>query len=292
MYLNFIAAGLALAGIIMNLFQGFIEIPFIGRAGLCNILIFAFDNNNLFTDLFKSSERVKIIAGLIFLAGIPVIAMTGGVRAALKKGGHRLLAVSAVMCVVFAVFLRLIITKTGDSLGENANLLANLVVNYSVPVIWAVIYALAGFIASGKKISIKLPSRKLKTHNITSPVKTESTPQINISPDRYRSPCGKDYEAMTLRALIKEGLSCLSQAKFDDADKYFEHALIRNPESSNAYMGRLMVKYQAKNANDLVTAPVLLETEEFFQKALMFSSPRMRELLDKYRRVNRQRRGS
>ncbi|MBQ6773827.1 MAG: hypothetical protein IJQ56_08230 [Synergistaceae bacterium] len=294
MYLNFIAAGLALAGIIMNLFQGFIEIPFIGKAGLCNILIFAFDNNNLFTDLFKSSERVKIIAGLIFLAGIPVIAMTGGVRAALKKGGQRLLFISAVMCVVFAVFLRLIITKTGDSLGENASLLANLVVNYSVPVIWAVIYAAAAFIASGKKISIKLPSRKLKTRDINShsQVKPESTPQINISLDKYKSPCGKDYEAMTLRALIKEGLSCLSQAKFDDADKYFEHALIRNPESSNAYMGRLMVKYQAKNANDLVTAPVLLETEEFFQKALMFSSPRMRELLDKYRRVNRQRRGS
>ena len=295
MYLNFVAAGLALAGIAMNLFQGFITIPFIGKAGLFDVINFAFDNNNLFNDLFPGSERVKITAGLIFLASIPVTAMTGAIRAALKKGGQRLLIISAVMCVIFAIFLRLVISKTGNSLGENASLLANLVVNESVPLIWAAIYALAAFIASGKKISLKLPARKLKNnnkaHSVNSPVKTESTPQINISPDRYRSPCGKDYEAMTLRALIKEGLSCLSEAKFDDADKYFEHALIRNPESSNAYMGRLMVKYQAKNANDLVTAPVLLETEEFFQKALMFSSPRMREVLDKYRRVNRQRRG-
>ena len=49
--MNFIAAGLALAGIIMNLFQGFITIPFIGKAGLFNVLNFAVDNNNLFTDL-------------------------------------------------------------------------------------------------------------------------------------------------------------------------------------------------------------------------------------------------
>ena len=295
MYLNFIAAGLALAGIIMNLFQGFITIPFIGKAGLFNILNFALDNNKLFTDLFTGSDKIKIIAGLIFLASIPVIAMTGAIRAALKKGGQRLLFISAVMCVIFAVFLRLVIYKAGDSLGENASLLASLAVDYLVPVIWAVIYTLAAFIASGKKISLRLPTRKVnttaKSRSINSPVNIESAPQINISPDKYRSPCGKDYEAMTLRALIKEGLSCLSQAKFDDADKYFEHALIRNPESSNAYIGRLMVKYQARNANDLVTAPVLLETEEFFQKALMFSSPRMREVLDKYRRVNRQRRG-
>ena len=295
MYLNFIAAGLALAGIIMNLFQGFITIPFIGKAGLFNILNFALDNNKLFTDLFTGSDKIKIIAGLIFLACIPVIAMTGAIRAALKKGGQRLLIISAVMCAVFSIFLRLIISKTGDSLGENASLLASLAVDYLVPVIWAVIYTLAAFIASGKKISLRLPTRKVnttaKSRSINSPVNIESAPQINISPDKYRSPCGKDYEAMTLRALIKEGLSCLSDAKFDDADKYFEHALIRNPESSNAHIGRLMVKYQARNANDLVTAPVLLETEEFFQKALMFSSPRMREVLDKYRRVNRQRRG-
>ena len=295
MYLNFIAAGLALAGIIMNLFQGFITVPFIGKAGLFNILNFAIDNNKLFTDLFTGSDKIKIIAGLIFLACIPVIAMTGGIKAALKKKGSILLIISAVMCVIFAVFLRLVIYKTGDSLGENASLLTSLVVEYSVPLIWSGIYALAAFIASGKKINIKLPSRKIikttKTHNINAQVKAESARQINIQSDKYTSPCGKDYEAMTLRELIKEGLSCLSQAKFDDAEKYFEHALIRNPESSNAYIGLLMVKYNAKDANELVAAPVLLETEEFFQKALMFSSPRMRELLDKYRRVNRQRRG-
>lgn len=289
MFLNFIAAGLALAGIIMNLFQNFITIPFIGRAGLFDILNFAADNSKLFNDLFSGSDRVKIITGLIFLASIPVIAMTGGIKAALKKGGQRLLFISAVMCVIFAVFLRLVISKAGDSLGENASLLANLAIDIYVPLIWALIYVLAAFIASGKKINIKLPSRKKA---VPVKVKTEANTQINnISPDRYKSPCGKDYEAMTLRALIKEGLSCLSQSKFDDADKYFEHALIRNPESSNAYIGRLMVKYNAKDANDLAAAPVLLETEELFQRALMFSSPRMRELLDKYRRVNRQRRG-
>ncbi|MBQ7732705.1 MAG: hypothetical protein IJT58_01640 [Synergistaceae bacterium] len=293
--MNYIAACLALAGIIMNLLQGFITIPFIGKAGLFNILNFAVDNNKLFNDLFSGPDRTKIIAGLIFLAFIPVIALFGAVRAAFKRKGSVLLAVSAVMCVAFSVFLRLVITKSDSSLGDNASLLANLFVEYLVPLIWAGLYALAAFFASGKRVS--LPSRK-----VTKTAKTQTAPantaaqsesqQINLSPDRYTSPCGKDYEAMTLRALIKEGLACLGEGKFNDADKYFEHALIRNPESSNAFIGRLMVKYQAKNANELVAAPVLLETEDFFQRALMFSSPRMREVLDKYRRVNRLRRGS
>ena len=290
--MNFIAAGLALAGIIMNLFQGFITIPFIGKAGLFSILNFAIDNNKLFNDLFSGPDRIKIIAGLIFLAFIPVIALFGAVRAAFRRKGSMLLAESAVMCVVFSVFLRLVIAKADSSLDDKSSLLANLFVDYLVPLIWAGLYALAAFVASGKRV--RLPSRKVtkpaKTLNIAAPAANQ---QINLSPDnRYTSPCGKDYEAMTLRALIKEGLSCLSEGKFDDADKYFEHALIRNPESSNAFIGRLMVKYQAKNANELVAAPVLLETEDFFQRALMFSSPRMREVLDKYRRVNRLRRGS
>ncbi|MBR0203612.1 MAG: hypothetical protein IJQ56_04515 [Synergistaceae bacterium] len=290
--MNFIAAGLALAGIIMNLFQGFITIPFIGKAGLFSILNFAIDNNKLFNDLFSGPDRIKIIAGLIFLAFIPVIALFGAVRAAFRRKGSMLLAESAVMCVVFSVFLRLVIAKADSSLDDKSSLLANLFVDYLVPLIWAGLSALAAFVASGKRV--RLPSRKVtkpaKTLNIAAPAANQ---QINLSPDnRYTSPCGKDYEAMTLRALIKEGLSCLSEGKFDDADKYFEHALIRNPESSNAFIGRLMVKYQAKNANELVAAPVLLETEDFFQRALMFSSPRMREVLDKYRRVNRLRRGS
>ena len=290
--MNFIAAGFALAGIIMNLFQGFITIPFIGKAGLFSILNFAIDNNKLFNDLFSGPDRIKIIAGLIFLAFIPVIALFGAVRAAFRRKGSVLLAESAVMCVVFSVFLRLVIAKADSSLDDKSSLLANLFVDYLVPLIWAGLYALAAFVASGKRV--RLPSRKVtkpaKTLNIAAPAANQ---QINLSPDnRYTSPCGKDYEAMTLRALIKEGLSCLSEGKFDDADKYFEHALIRNPESSNAFIGRLMVKYQAKNANELVAAPVLLETEDFFQRALMFSSPRMREVLDKYRRVNRLRRGS
>ena len=290
--MNFIAAGFALAGIIMNLFQGFITIPFIGKAGLFSILNFAIDNNKLFNDLFSGPDRIKIIAGLIFLAFIPVIALFGAVRAAFRRKGSMLLAESAVMCVVFSIFLRLVIAKADSSLDDKSSLLANLFVDYLVPLIWAGLYALAAFVASGKRV--RLPSRKVtkpaKTLNIAAPAANQ---QINLSPDnRYTSPCGKDYEAMTLRALIKEGLSCLSEGKFDDADKYFEHALIRNPESSNAFIGRLMVKYQAKNANELVAAPVLLETEDFFQRALMFSSPRMREVLDKYRRVNRLRRGS
>ena len=298
--MNFIAACLALAGIIMNLFQGFITIPFIGKAGLLDILNFAVDNNNLFNDLFSGPDRTKIIAGLIFLALIPVFALFGAVRAAFKRKGSVLLAVSAVMCVVFSIFLRLVITKADSSLGDKASLLANLFVDYLVPLIWSGLYALAAFVASGRVKRVKLPSRKIankkpiKTQTVSTNIAAPSaSPQINLSPDdRYTSPCGKDYEAMTLRALIKEGLACLTEGKFDDADKYFEHALIRNPESSNAFIGRLMVKYQAKNANELVAAPVLLETEDFFQRALMFSSPRMREVLDKYRRVNRLRRGS
>ena len=294
-YVNFIAAGLALVGIIMNLFQGFITVPFLGNAGLFDIVNFAWDNSKLFGDLFAGPDKTKIIAGLIFLASVPVIAMTGAIRAALRKGGWLLLTVAAIQCVLFAVFLKLVISKTGEELGDNASLLASLAVNSLVPVVWALIYALAAVMASGKKImKISLPDIGRHAKTPTKSAQTQVRPvsmNMNVNPSKYTAPNGKDYEAMTLRVLIKEGLASLSEARFDDADKYFEHALIRNPESSNAYMGRLMAKYQARDANELVAAPVLLETEEFFQRALMFSSPRMRELLDTYRHVNRQKRG-
>ena len=166
------------------------------------------------------------------------------------------------------------------------------------PFLWGVIYFAAGvfaYLSTGKKIfgekKIKAPE-KIQEKKINSvPVIEENENEnknlnLNLNaPKNYRSPCGKDYEAMTLRVIIKEGLKSLAESKFEDAEEYFTHALIRSPESSNAYIGKLMAKYRARNANELVCAPVLIESEEFFQKALMFASPRMRDVLEKYKNV-------
>lgn len=96
-----------------------------------------------------------------------------------------------------------------------------------------------------------------------------------------------EYERMTLKEMITKGLSALNASDFTKAGECFEHALARNPQSSNAYIGKLMVKHQVRNANELVALPALIENDELFQTALKFANPKMKEILSRYITVNR-----
>ena len=281
-YLNFIAAGLAALGIALNLFQAFINIPLLGNMGLIDII------NMVFSGIMPLTENFSVTLGIIFPVSIPVIALIGGIRSALKKGGYIFLAVSAVGCIICALYLKFVISNIGNEYGSDFGFMANMLVSAFVPVLWAVIYFAAcvcAYAASGKKfISFKILDKFSRKRR---PVKTSEAPKV-VTPQKFS---GINYEALSLKKMLTEGLAALSRGEFAKADEYFNHALIRKPDSPNALIGKLMVKYNARNANDLVSAPVLLETEEFFQKALLSASPDMKEVLNKYIRVNRLKRG-
>ena len=281
-YLNFIAAGLALLGIALNLFQTFINIPLLGNMGLIDII------NMVFSGIMPLTENFSMTLGIIFLVSIPVIALIGGIRSALKKGGYIFLAVSAIECVICALYLKFVISRVGHEFGSDLGFMAGMILSAFMPVLWGIIYFAAcvcAYAASGKKFNYSVILARFR--RTRRPVKPSESPKI-VTPQKFS---GINYEALSLKKMLTEGLAALSHGEFKKADEYFNHALIRKPDSPNALIGKLMVKYNARNANELVSAPVLLETKEFFQKALLSAGPDMKEVLNKYIRVNRLKRG-
>ena len=287
MTLNFIAAGLAVLGIAANLLQVFIYIPFINYAALIDIINLVI-NSEMLSQL---TGDIDMIAGFLCLVSIPVIALVGLIMSLLKKKGYIFLAVSSILSASFALYLKFVISGTEIKLATEAEIMPNTIIIYLLsPCLWAVFYALACICdyISVKKINIipsKIFNRRVKENFKKNSSKTQNIPTVTQKSQAI------NYEALSLKEMLTEGFNAIKQADFNKADEYFTHALIRRPSSSNALIGKLMAKYKARTANELVSAPVLLETEEFFQKALLSASPMMKEALNKYIRVNRAKRG-
>lgn len=87
--------------------------------------------------------------------------------------------------------------------------------------------------------------------------------------------------------LVKQGLALLERSEFGQAESLFEQALELNPKVSTAYIGVLMAEQKARNVSELVSCPLLLENDELFQEAMKCASPKMKQTLDKYVRLNR-----
>ena len=287
MTLNFIAAGLAVLGIAANLLQVFIYIPFINYAALIDIINLVI-NGEMLSQL---TGNIDMLAGFLCLVSIPVIALIGFIMSLLKKKGYIFLAVSSILSASFALYLKFVISGTEIKLATEAEIMPNTIIIYLLsPCLWAVFYALACICdyISVKKINIshaKIFNRRVKENFKKNSSKTQNIPILTQKSQTI------NYEALSLREMLTEGFNAIKQGDFNKADEYFTHALIRRPSSSNALIGKLMAKYKARTANELVSAPVLLETEEFFQRALLSASPAMKEALNKYIRVNRAKRG-
>lgn len=284
-HLNFIAAGLAALGIAANLLQVFINIPFINYAALIDIINLIL-NGEMLSQLTGDFD---MIAGFIFLVSIPVIALAGLIMALIKKKSYIFLAVSAILSASFALYLKFVVSGIEIKLAVEAEIIPNTIIIYWLaPCLWAVIYFLACVCSyvSCKNLNI-IPGKIFNRHSRIHEKKTQ-----NIQPVTQKSQASTiNYEALSLKEMLTEGFNALKLSDFNKADEYFTHALIRKPNSSNALIGKLMAKYKARTANELVSAPVLLETEEFFQKALLSASPMMKDALNKYIRVNRAKRG-
>ncbi len=289
MTLNFIAAGLAALGITANLLQVFIYIPFINYAALIDIINLVI-NGEMLSQL---TGNIDMLAGFLCLVSIPVIALIGFIMSLLKKKGYIFLAVSSILSASFALYLKFVISGTEIKLATEAEIMPNTIIIYLLsPCLWAVFYALACICdyISVKKINISHSYTKIFNRRTKENFKEKFSKPQNIPPVTQKSQA-INYEALSLKEMLTEGFNAIKQADFNKADEYFTHALIRRPSSSNALIGKLMAKYKARTANELVSAPVLLETEEFFQRALLSASPAMKEALNKYIRVNRAKRG-
>lgn len=284
-HLNFIAAGLAALGIAANLLQVFINIPFINYAALIDIINLII-NGEMLSQLTGDFD---MIAGFIFLVSIPVIALVGLIVSLFKKKGYIFLAVSAILSASFALYLKFVVSGLEIKLATEAEIIPNIIIIYWLaPCLWAVIYFLACMCSYISRKNLNIIPRKIFNRRSRIPEKKTQ----NIQPVTQKSKASTiNYEALSLKEMLTEGFNALKLSDFNKADEYFTHALIRKPNSSNALIGKLMAKYKARTANELVSAPVLLETEEFFQKALLSASPMMKDALNKYIRVNRSKRG-
>lgn len=73
-------------------------------------------------------------------------------------------------------------------------------------------------------------------------------------------------------SLLKRGWMALEEAKWKEADGYFDEALNLNAESTDAYWGRLCAKYKCSTTDMLIAQyNVGLETDNDFQKVIRFS---------------------
>lgn len=65
----------------------------------------------------------------------------------------------------------------------------------------------------------------------------------------------------------------IEDGKFTEASTYLEKALDINPRCSKAYLGKLLCQYQLSNIDRLKESALPVNSNEFFNKAIRFSSP-------------------
>lgn len=65
----------------------------------------------------------------------------------------------------------------------------------------------------------------------------------------------------------------IEDGKFTEASTYLEKALNINPRCSKAYLGKLLCQYQLSNIDRLKESALPVSSNEFFNKAIRFSSP-------------------
>lgn len=106
--------------------------------------------------------------------------------------------------------------------------------------------------------------------------KTISEPDVPVSSS---SPSLSDVQA-----LVKRGYLFLEDSDFDMANIYFNKALDRDPEYSEAYWGLLLVSRNCVNEQALLLQENLLDEDKNFEKAVRFSH----DPENKYTLFNRQ----
>lgn len=78
--------------------------------------------------------------------------------------------------------------------------------------------------------------------------------------------------AANTSAMVKRGQFALDDGDWKKADEYFERALDENPEDSDAYLGKVLVRYQVASIDQLQSLDVNLDESKDFDRAIRFAS--------------------
>lgn len=148
------------------------------------------------------------------------------------------------------------------------------------------IYSLMYLPKNRNVAKVSQPASKNAVEKNISPSVGQPVRKKTASPENIVSAPAKTKKAESIQDMSKRGFDLLKASDFNQANQIFDQILAKNPKSAGAYVGKLMSILKAKNANELVALPIRLEEEELFQKAMTYSTPKMKELLSKYIQAN------
>ena len=256
--MNVAAFIFALIGAGLNLFQPVISVPIPGLGlGASMFDIFLFFMNMISARALQDMGFLISLIIFILLISVPAQAVKNGIYA-LQRNKDKNAVGGFIGCAAVYVIVALIvflIPQLASSRAEDRFLMQyglNNVIPFTTPLIWAACYAVAAIFAHTDK--------SLRIHE---PVVGVETP-----------------------ALIKRGKLFLEEGDFEQAERYFEQALRQDPESSQAYLGKLMAKLKVRNTDELVKVSTPLKEQKLFQRALSFANDEDRAKLDECAKIN------
>ena len=257
--MNIAAFIFALMGAGLNLFQPLVTIPFNFWGGLSLFDIARLGLSLLSTQATHDSDFWVIAAFVVVFVLVAINAIKCGFDALLRTEGKNPVAGLrlGVTTYVFVAIIVFFISVNASKDNEIAAMGFNMVFPYTTPLIWATCYAIAAFCANADAKA---------EHNKT-----------GISSKNYEPIIG-----IEANALIKRGNLFLEDGDFEQADRYFEQALKQAPESSLAYLGKLMTELKLHNIHELINIPCSLKEQKLFQRALSFATDEEKVQLEQY----------
>lgn len=83
------------------------------------------------------------------------------------------------------------------------------------------------------------------------------------------------------KSLLKRVFMFIEDSDWDSADEYCERVLDSNPESADAYLGKLLVEYKAHNVEELSNGIESFENSKNYQKIVRFGDDEIKKQIEK-----------
>jgi hypothetical protein len=92
----------------------------------------------------------------------------------------------------------------------------------------------------------------------------------------------KDYRQKSQEFLLERGKAILESGQWDVADRFFDQALVNDPECVEAYIGKLLAQLELTNAEQLSQTLKAYSQDPNYQKALQFAKEEELQRLKKH----------
>lgn len=94
-----------------------------------------------------------------------------------------------------------------------------------------------------------------------------------------------DPASKEIQAQIKRAFLCLNDGEFNTADSVLERVLDRQPENAEAYLGKLMIEFQAKKEADLASSSREIKDSINYRRAVQYGSKSLVARLQRYNHI-------